>query len=101
MHTTVLVTGGAGYIGSHVLVSLVEAGYQPVVIDDLSNGSPIAIERVEALTRATKPLRYYESNVRGRLAVAMRQSDGLGRDGKHVCRAQDASREAAVVGDAK
>lgn len=33
----VLVTGGAGYIGSHCVVELIEAGYQPVVVDNLSN----------------------------------------------------------------
>ena len=36
--TTVLVSGGAGYVGSHVLLALVRAGYRPVVVDDLSSG---------------------------------------------------------------
>ena len=36
---TVLVTGGAGYIGAHTLVELVAAGYRPVVVDDLSRSS--------------------------------------------------------------
>ncbi len=36
----ILVTGGAGYIGSHAVLSLIEAGYRPVVLDDLSTGSP-------------------------------------------------------------
>ena len=51
-----LVTGGAGYIGSHVCVALVEAGWRVVVLDDLSNGSPVAVGRVEALTGAEVPL---------------------------------------------
>ena len=40
---TILVTGGAGYIGSHTCVALIEAGYEVVVVDDLSNGSRRAI----------------------------------------------------------
>ena len=42
----ILVTGGAGYIGSHTLIELVKAGFVPVVYDNLSNSSPVAIERV-------------------------------------------------------
>ena len=45
----ILVTGGAGYIGSHTLIELVKAGFNPVVYDNLSNSSPIAIERVEKI----------------------------------------------------
>lgn len=48
----VLVTGGAGYIGSHTLVALIDAGFTPVVIDNLSNSSDEAIKRVEAITNA-------------------------------------------------
>ncbi|MGH6993273.1 MAG: NAD-dependent epimerase/dehydratase family protein, partial [Caulobacteraceae bacterium] len=39
----VLVTGGAGYIGSHVVLALVEAGFEPVVLDDLSTGRREAV----------------------------------------------------------
>lgn len=46
---TILVTGGAGYIGSHVSAALLAAGYGVVVLDDLSNSSPEAIRRVNAL----------------------------------------------------
>ena len=42
---TILVTGGAGYIGSHTCVALLEAGYDVVVVDDLSNGSERAVDR--------------------------------------------------------
>lgn len=45
----ILVTGGAGYIGSHTLVELVEAGYDVVVVDNLCNSCEIAIERVEKI----------------------------------------------------
>jgi len=46
---TVLVTGGAGYIGSHTCVALLRAGWAVVVLDNLSNSSPVAIERVREL----------------------------------------------------
>jgi len=45
----ILVTGGAGYIGSHTIVELYEHGHQVVVVDNLSNSSPVALERVGAL----------------------------------------------------
>jgi UDP-glucose 4-epimerase len=51
--TTVLVTGGAGFIGSHTCVELLEAGYRVVVIDNYSNSSRVALDRVEALTGRT------------------------------------------------
>ncbi|HAS09201.1 MAG TPA: UDP-glucose 4-epimerase GalE, partial [Acidimicrobiaceae bacterium] len=46
---TVLVTGGAGYIGSHTCVQLLEAGSRVVVVDNLDNASPVAIDRVREL----------------------------------------------------
>ncbi|MDR2688652.1 MAG: UDP-glucose 4-epimerase GalE [Azoarcus sp.] len=46
---TILVTGGAGYIGSHTCLALLRNGYDVVVIDDFSNASPLALERVEKL----------------------------------------------------
>lgn len=47
---TVLVTGGAGYIGSHTVLELVEAGYRAVVVDNLDNSSEESLERVKQLT---------------------------------------------------
>lgn len=47
---TIFVTGGAGYIGTHTLVSLIQAGYRVLVLDDFSNSSPEALARVEAIT---------------------------------------------------
>ena len=47
---TILVTGGAGYIGSHTTLLLLEAGYKVVVLDNLSNSSRESLRRVEALT---------------------------------------------------
>ena len=46
----ILVTGGAGYIGSHTVLELLNAGYHPVVIDDLSNSSRKSLRRVEKIT---------------------------------------------------
>ncbi|MEG0820742.1 MAG: UDP-glucose 4-epimerase GalE [Burkholderiaceae bacterium] len=45
----VLVTGGAGYIGSHTLIELLAAGFDPVCLDNFSNSSPVAIRRVEQI----------------------------------------------------
>lgn len=50
---TVLVTGGAGYIGSHTCVELLEAGYSVVVIDNLSNSKIAAVERVQKISGKT------------------------------------------------
>jgi UDP-glucose 4-epimerase len=47
----ILVTGGAGYIGSHTCVELLNANYDVIVIDNMSNASPEALERVEELTK--------------------------------------------------
>ncbi len=58
----VLVTGGAGYIGSHTVIELLESGYQPIIVDNLSNSSRVAVERVEHITGATIP--FYEADVR-------------------------------------
>ncbi len=58
----VLVTGGAGYIGSHTCVELLSEGYGVVVIDNLCNSNPRALDRVQELTG--KSLRFYEGDVR-------------------------------------
>jgi UDP-glucose 4-epimerase len=52
----ILVTGGAGYIGSHTVVELLAAGHEVVVLDNLANASPEALVRVEALTGRPAPL---------------------------------------------
>jgi UDP-glucose 4-epimerase len=46
----ILVTGGAGYIGSHTVVELLNAGYQPIIIDDFRNSEPFILERIEKIT---------------------------------------------------
>ncbi|HEC74985.1 MAG TPA: UDP-glucose 4-epimerase GalE [Methylophaga aminisulfidivorans] len=67
MTQTVLVTGGAGYIGSHICVVLLEAGYDVVVIDNLCNSSPVAIERVSQIT--SKKLSFYKADCRDKDAL--------------------------------
>lgn len=58
----VLVTGGAGYIGSHTCVQLLEAGHDVFVVDDLSNSSVEAVRRVEELTG--RSVGFVQANVR-------------------------------------
>ena len=58
----VLVTGGAGYIGSHTCLELLESGYTVTVIDNLCNSNPKSLERVQALTG--KSLTFYQGDVR-------------------------------------
>ncbi|MEJ6529505.1 UDP-glucose 4-epimerase GalE [Exiguobacterium sp. USCH10] len=50
MTHTILVTGGAGYIGTHTVIQLLEAGHEVIVLDNLSNSSREALNRVEAMT---------------------------------------------------
>ena len=57
----ILVTGGAGYIGSHTCVQLLENDYNVVVLDNLSNGSKMALHRVKKLTG--KPLSFVEGDL--------------------------------------
>lgn len=56
----ILVTGGAGYIGTHTLVELLEADYSPVVVDNLSNSSEKSIRRVEKITGRQVPLHVFD-----------------------------------------
>ena len=58
----VLVTGGAGYIGSHTCLELLESGHQVTVIDNLCNSNPESLNRVQEL--AGKSLKFYEGDVR-------------------------------------
>jgi UDP-glucose 4-epimerase len=51
----ILVTGGAGYIGSHTVVELVQAGYQPVIVDNFSNSEESALAGIESILGATVP----------------------------------------------
>ncbi|GAB3542686.1 UDP-glucose 4-epimerase GalE [Pontibacter brevis] len=51
----ILVTGGAGYIGSHTVVELVEAGYEPVIVDNFSNSEESALEGIAAIVGRSIP----------------------------------------------
>ena len=58
----ILVTGGAGYIGSHTCVELLQTGYEVVVVDNFDNSKPEAIHRIEEL--ANQSISFYEADVR-------------------------------------
>lgn len=64
---SILITGGAGYIGSHTCVALQKAGYEAVVVDNLDNSSEKALQRVEKITG--KPIKFYRDDVRDRAAL--------------------------------
>ena len=65
--STVLLTGGAGYIGSHTSVVLLEAGHRVVIVDDLSNSSEVAVDRVREL--APGPLELHVVDIRDEAAL--------------------------------
>ena len=58
----ILVTGGAGYIGSHTCVELLEAGYDVVIVDNLYNASEKAVDRIGQITGKTPT--FYEADIR-------------------------------------
>ena len=63
----ILVTGGAGYIGSHTVVELQQAGYEVVVVDNLANSSEKSLERVEKITG--KRAKFYKADILDREAL--------------------------------
>ena len=63
----ILVTGGAGYIGSHTCVELLQKGYEVVVADNLSNSSKESLNRVVSITG--KSLKFYNADVRNSRAM--------------------------------
>ena len=63
----VLVTGGAGYIGSHTCVELLEAGHEVIVVDDLVNSQVTALENVEKIT-GKRPA-FYETDAADKAAM--------------------------------
>ncbi len=67
MHKNILVTGGAGYIGSHTCVELLNAGYAVTVFDNYCNSKPEALNRVERITG--KSLTRVQGDVRDRTAL--------------------------------
>jgi UDP-glucose 4-epimerase len=67
MADTILVTGGAGYVGSHVVVELARAGFAPVVLDNFSNSTPAVLPRLQAL--AGRPVSCVTADVRDQAAL--------------------------------
>jgi UDP-glucose 4-epimerase len=63
----ILVTGGAGYIGSHTCVELIKAGYQVVVVDNLCNSKESVLERVATITGT--PVTFIQADLRDRLQM--------------------------------
>jgi len=63
----VLVTGGAGYIGSHTCVELLEAGHEVFVVDNLCNGHEVALERVRGITNCE--LQFTNADIRDTIAL--------------------------------
>ncbi len=64
----ILVTGGAGFIGSHTVVELIDAGHEPVVIDNLSNASAESLKRVKEITGKDVP--FYKADIRDGAALS-------------------------------
>ena len=63
----ILVTGGAGFIGSHTCVELLNAGYDVVIADNLYNASEKAVDRVKQITG--KDLKFYKADIRDKEAM--------------------------------
>ena len=63
----VLVTGGAGYIGSHTCVELLEAGHEVFVIDNLCNGHEAALDRIQSITNCE--LQFMNADIRDTVAL--------------------------------
>ena len=52
----ILITGGAGYIGSHTAVELINSGFEPIIIDDFSNSQEKVLDRLEEITGKSNSL---------------------------------------------
>ena len=64
---SILVTGGAGYIGSHTVVELLNEGYKVIVLDNFSNSKPKALESIKEITG--KDFKFYEADLLDRPAI--------------------------------
>ena len=63
----ILITGGAGYIGSHTCIEMINAGYEVVVVDNLDNSNEESLKRVEKITGT--PVKFYKKDVRDKVAL--------------------------------
>ncbi len=68
-----LVTGGAGYIGSHTVVELLAAGHEVVIVDNLSNSSAEAVRRVEQISGKAVPLHVFDIRDKSQLSALFKQ----------------------------
>lgn len=73
MSSTVLITGGAGYIGSHTTIQLLEAGFDVVVLDNLCNSSVVSLERVKVITG--RSVTFVEGDIRDRACLRQLLAD--------------------------
>lgn len=64
---TILVTGGAGYIGSHTIVLLQKAGFQVLALDNFCNSTPVALQHISRITGQSVP--YVEADIRDKVAL--------------------------------
>ena len=62
---SILVTGGTGYIGSHAVVVLIAAGYNPIIVDNLSNSKASVLVRIAKITKKKPP--FYKGLGRGHI----------------------------------
>jgi len=65
--STILLTGGTGYIGSHTCVELIHAGYETILYDNLCNSSPVVVDRIEKIT-GIRP-KFVEGDIRDAAAL--------------------------------
>jgi len=63
----ILVTGGAGYIGSHTVVELLNTGKDVVIMDNLHNSSKVAVDRIKEITG--KEIPFYQNDIRDKAAL--------------------------------
>ena len=68
MSKKILLSGGAGYIGSHTAVALLEAGYEVIIVDNYCNSSPEAINRIQEVSG--KQVKVYEADVKDSAAIS-------------------------------
>jgi len=62
MSKKILVTGGAGYIGSHTVVELIHSGFSPIIVDDFRNSKPFILDRIKTLTQTDIPFYNIDCN---------------------------------------
>ncbi len=77
--TTILVTGGAGFIGSHTVIELVKAGYEPIILDNFSNAKPAVLNRIHQICGKSVPCYFGDIRVREQLEAVFKahQIDGV------------------------